>query len=221
MSTPEIPAGAAAVALSGKYGAGRFALVNAADYPLVAPYRWRVQEIRQPGVQPLAYAVTSVRRPDGRESTLHMHKLITGWKLTDHVNHDGLDNRRWNLRPATVSQNLGNQRKTVGPTSSQYKGVSRGRAERKWQARICGSPLGYFASEADAARAYDAAAFARWGDFAWLNFPRRVSSLTPAQSDALAVIAMEDAQIMPPVNPVFRAMTLMTPARRAARQAAA
>lgn len=60
---------------------------------------------------------------------------------------------------------------------SQYKGVGRVRKgdARRWFARIAvDGPsviIGYFDTEEDAARAYDAAALEAWGEYAFLNFP--------------------------------------------------
>jgi hypothetical protein len=103
-----------------------------------------------------------------------MHKLLTGWPQTDHINGNGLDNRRCNLRPVTSQQNRANQRKTRG--TSQFKGVYLRRRERNWEAAIKVNRrriyLGTFSSEVEAARAYDAAARHHFGEFAALNFPR-------------------------------------------------
>jgi hypothetical protein len=100
-----------------------------------------------------------------------MHKLITGWPQTDHINHDGLDNRRGNLRPVTTIQNQQNRRPRA-IASSKYKGVCRHR-DRKWLARICinGTQyhLGLFVTEEDAALAYNAAALEAFGEYAYLN----------------------------------------------------
>jgi hypothetical protein len=160
------------VPLRGAKAAGRVALVDDADYELVSPYRWWVLEERRPGRKPYGpYAATS-SGPGG--APVLMHKMLTGWPRTDHVNHDGLDNQRPNLRPATQGQNMGNARPQAGRTS-QYKGVGWNRQCQKWQARIKvnykGRHLGLFAAEEDAARAYDAAAVKEFGEFACLNFP--------------------------------------------------
>lgn len=112
-----------------------------------------------------------------------LHNLILqppSGLVVDHINHDGLDNRRSNLRLATQQQNLWNARRKRN-SSSPYKGVS----ERKelwrtapaWTAtirdretgkRVC---LGTFRTAEDAARAYDKAAREMRGEFAVLNFP--------------------------------------------------
>lgn len=91
-------------------------------------------------------------------------------KLVDHRNGDTLDNRRTNLRICTRLDNARNQRKIRGV--SRFKGVGLHRG--KWLARIRGPEskvvhLGYFASERDAALAYDRAARQYHGEFACTN----------------------------------------------------
>jgi hypothetical protein len=102
-----------------------------------------------------------------------MHQLITGWPLTDHINGNGLDNRRANLRPASAEENQRNQRKTHG--TSRYKGVCWFKATKRWHAQIrTGGKrhhLGFYTEEVEAALAYDAAARNLFGDFAAVNFP--------------------------------------------------
>lgn len=93
----------------------------------------------------------------------------------DHVNGDKLDNRKCNLRVCTHKQNLRNQKKHRNGAAS-YKGVS-GRATASGRVRyratitvdyrqLC---LGTFATELEAAVAYNAAALEHHGEFARLN----------------------------------------------------
>jgi hypothetical protein len=93
--------------------------------------------------------------------------------VVDHVNGDGLDNRRENLRIVTTAQNNYNRRPRKRPKSSQYKGVSLNRATDQWQAFIKKGDerryLGHYASEQDAARAYNAAARHYFGEHAHIN----------------------------------------------------
>jgi hypothetical protein len=155
------------IPLHGAKAAGRVALIDDDDLPLIEQYRWFVWEVPTKGYGP--YPVAHIG--SGRSApTMLMHQLLTGHRLTDHENHDGLDNRRANLRPATRRQNLHNQRPVRGGTS-QYKGVSR--RGNRWRARIKVNgqeiALGYFSAETDAARAYDTAAVEHFGEFACLN----------------------------------------------------
>ena len=144
-------------------------LFDDADAKLVMSHSWYVR-IQNKNEFTKYYAVTNWPLPDGTRTKMHMHTLLMGAPYVDHVNHDGLDNRRANLRVGTQSQNLGNMRPRGG--ASKYKGVSR--SDGKWMARIqvAGKRknLGRFATEEDAARAYDEAALAAWGEFALLNF---------------------------------------------------
>jgi len=155
------------VPLYGEKAAGRVALVDDEDYDLVMAYRWNVWEPEpKPGHrQNGPYAVTS--------SGLRMHMLLTGWPLTDHANHDTLDNQRHNLRPATYAQNQWNRLPRLD-CSSQYKGVCLVRDGLWWRAYIDRDGqrrwLGDFASELEAAYAYDAAARELFGEYAYPNF---------------------------------------------------
>ncbi|MFF8784730.1 HNH endonuclease [Streptomyces sp. NPDC015125] len=152
---------------------GHSALIDRADKEIVAPHHWHL--LRGHSGKLYAYAQT-------KAGPVYMHRLIartpTG-RETDHINGDGLDNRRSNLRVATCSQNLANRwkprRSDGSPTSSRFKGVTWDRSRSKWQAKItvggrCKN-LGRYATEEAAAQAYDSAAAATWGVFARLNFP--------------------------------------------------
>lgn len=133
------------------------------DAALVEQHRWAVLVSSKPG---LFYALTSARKTDGGWTKVLMHRLLLpGHRTVDHINHNGLDNRRTNLRAATGSQQGANQQPRGG--SSQYKGVSWDKGRSKWFAKIEVDDrqrhLGRFASEVEAARA-------AWGSFALTNF---------------------------------------------------
>lgn len=104
-----------------------------------------------------------------------MHRIIADTPcelICDHVNHDGLDNRKQNLRNCTTLQNSRNQRSRKY-TTSKYKGVCFNKNRKKWNVKIqidgSSKHLGYFTDEIDAARAYDEAAKKYYGEFACLN----------------------------------------------------
>lgn len=121
-----------------------------------------------------AYAVRAHTPISGRRTLIGLHNFVTGLPFVDHVNRDGLDNRRANLRPATKSQNAMNARIRSDNTSG-FKGVTLTRSTRRWRALIVvdgrREHLGYFDDAAEAARAYDRAALDLFGEFARLNFP--------------------------------------------------
>jgi|SRR6516162_8902626 hypothetical protein len=108
----------------------------------------------------------------------YMHRVILGITdpkvQADHINGNGLDNRRVNLRIVTNKQNSHNSR-PHRDGSSKYRGVSWDQSRRRWRAQyaIDGRPkfLGRFDSEVEAAKAYDDAVLKRSGEFAYLNFP--------------------------------------------------
>jgi hypothetical protein len=159
---------------------GKVALVDDSDFALLSVFRWRAVRVRS-GVSEKWYAVRSVKvagEPNRRQARRYLHREILGLLErmgleVDHLNGDGLDNRRSNLRCATAAQNQHNQRKTRG--GSSYKGVHFHQRKRKWRAVIYRNSaqhfLGEFFSEEDAARAYDAAAREHFGEFACVNFP--------------------------------------------------
>lgn len=143
-------------------------MVDLADYAEVTSREWHVQ--RCPDGRKY---VKRTDRVAGKAVATALHRVLTGeeGEHVDHVNGDGLDNRRKNLRPATRSQNGANRRRPSNNTTG-YKGVIL-RSSGRWQAQIVVGggklSLGQFDTREDAARAYNVAALAAWGEFAQLN----------------------------------------------------
>ena len=160
---------------------GFVALVDDEDFARVSQFKWcAIPSPRN------VYAARNERHVEGgrRQRLVLMHRFIAGTAPdaeTDHVDGNGLNNRRENLRTATCSQNRRNSRRAVGGTS-RYKGVTA--VVDAWRARIWVDgrrlSLGSFPDEDAAARAYDAAARAHYGAFAAVNFPG------PGERSALA-----------------------------------
>ncbi len=142
---------------------GYEARIDLADAPMVEAYNWKALVGSH-----TVYAGRNVWR-DGRIITLRLHRIILaapeGFSV-DHIDSDGLNNTRANLRIATYAQNGQNARIRKDNTSG-YKGVSRHGS--KWQSVIMANGrkryLGLFPTIQEAAAAYAMASVELHGDF--------------------------------------------------------
>lgn len=153
---------------------GKWAMVSGVDRDL-AMSTWYAAPRKE-----RCYAMRDIGSGHGRRVE-SLHRIIAG-RLgvpidgldVDHINHDGLDNRRHNLRAATRTQNNGNGRKP-STNRSGYKGVSFHAKSGRWCAWLHfegrSRYLGLFQHAVDAARAYDREARRCFGSFACTNFP--------------------------------------------------
>ena len=148
---------------------GKYAIVDPEDFTELTKYKWYCTE----GTS------TIYARRGGKNNQLSMHRSIIDVPdnlIVDHINHNGLDNRKANLRPATKTQNIRNRRKIQKEKyASKYKGVSFDKSRKKFFAYIKADDktfyLGAFDDQIDAAKAYDNAARKYHGEFACLNLP--------------------------------------------------
>ena len=137
-------------------------ILDATDAPAIRDRTWTARKDKN-----TLYAVAVI---GGKMTRLHG---LLGANRHDHINRNGLDNRWVNLRPASQSQNIQNRRPKPGG-SSRYLGVHK--HGRRWRARIGIDmeviAIGSFASEVEAAKAYDERALRYHGPFAYQNFPQ-------------------------------------------------
>lgn len=152
--------------------------IDDSDLNLVLGYKWHAVKGKY---KYIFYAQAHIKR-GGRPSTILLHRLILGLPMfspmVDHIDGDGLNNQRHNLRFSTDSQNkcnAGKRRTHLGDaTSSIYKGVSWDRSTLKWRVQITIQKkridLGCFEDEILAAKSYDLAAIKMFGEFARINF---------------------------------------------------
>lgn len=163
--TKEIP-------LSGKHGRDKFVIVDASDYEWLSQWKWYALACWGGRL----YAVRQVFDPSKkrRQSYMWMHRLILDAPAelqVDHIDGDGLNNTRGNLRLATRAQNGYNSIKHKKSRVSKYKGVTR--RKNKWRVEVyCDHKcivVGLFNTEVEAALAYNDAAKKYHGEFAYLN----------------------------------------------------
>lgn len=151
---------------------GKVAMVDDADFAWLMQFSWHVHR----GSNTLyAFSVVGSSTNPNRPH-FYMHRLILGAEkgsYVDHIDHNGLNNQRDNIRLCTPRQNMMNKRGQS--KTSRFKGVLYRKRRKAWQAKIYLNyrltHLGTYDTELDAALAYDKAARFHFRDFALLNFP--------------------------------------------------
>lgn len=151
---------------------GYVAVIDAADVPLVEGYSWYAKcEYRRDGSLRAAYAHRATSKRDGPTLMVSLHRQLMDppdEMQVDHIDADGLNNRRENMRLATHQQNMQNHRKHRN-NKSGVKGVCWHIHGKKWNASIQVNgkkkSLGYFGCIQAAAAAYAAASEKHHGDF--------------------------------------------------------
>ncbi len=150
---------------------GVFALVDDSDYESLKEFNWFLFRCKRQ----TDYAYRYVRDESGKRKRIFMHRQILPHNLphTDHIDGNGLNNQRSNLRPAFAYQNVANSGIRKNNTSG-LKGIIFIKSTGKWRARLGGgrlSHIGVFTDKIEAARAYDEAAVKIYGEFLRPNFP--------------------------------------------------
>lgn len=162
-----------------KYFPGKHTIIiDTEDWDKIKVYRWF---LRCSKIHNTPYVRTLITNPDkdisrAKQIQILIHHLILGkpkkGMVVDHINHNGLDNRKENLRFATRRQNSSNSQSRKN-SSSQYLGVSWYNKNQKWVAEARYNYkkyyLGSFTCEYQAALAYNKKAIELHGEYANLN----------------------------------------------------
>jgi hypothetical protein len=159
-----------------KLTGGKFAIIDDEDYERINQHKWFISTNKSSATN---YAVRNRKSTEKNKiklAQIKMHREILNYfdyLTVDHINGNGLDNRRINLRLCTVFQNTHNLR-TRKTNTSGYKGVVWYKAGKYWQAQIKVNYkniyLGRFLNKKEAALAYNNGAIKYFGEFANLNF---------------------------------------------------
>ena len=154
---------------------GKEAIVDDEDYEGLIKFSWQAK-LNRSGNWYAKRGVNPSKSSGVRKYRLiMMHQQILGiYDGIDHIDGDGLNNRRGNLRGADQSVNNQNKRKKPG-ASSRFIGVSWKPRCHKWyaQIKVPKGPvqyLGVFEDEVEAAKAYDVAARSLYNGYVKTNF---------------------------------------------------
>lgn len=149
----------------------QFALVDDDDFLIMSTFKWYAIKRGSPAAIRW-YAVRHTKRSGGFQKTISMHRLIMHAGLNqqiDHIDRNGLNNQKSNLRFCTPSQNLANSKPHTG-NKTGYKGIRWENTRNKWSVRIQVEKkqifLGYFESLETAREIYKKAALKYFGQFA-------------------------------------------------------
>lgn len=154
---------------------GSCALIDRDDLEKISKYRWVARASKE-----RTYVQHIINRKDGKYHALHLHRLIMDAPsnmMVDHINGNGLDNRKCDLRVCTHAQNQrnGNKKRKNG---TKYKGISLHKSQyngpQRWEAFISfnGKKIhaGIFLKEEDAATAYNITALRYFREYSKLNY---------------------------------------------------
>jgi hypothetical protein len=158
-------------------------IVDEEDFGWLSEFNWFITGIDK-GNASLYYARRNAKIINGtRSPAVMMHVAIIGRKpgfVTDHKNENGLDNRKENLRICLQSQNTARRKWGPRRSSSGYRGVSQN-GDGNWYVRASYDYVGTFATELEAAIAYNRFAREKYGEFASLN---------PVEDDGRVIVSL-------------------------------
>lgn len=155
---------------------GKVAKIDRADMLIIGGFRWQAKAPDRSDSH--SWYANRSWMVSYKKFHVSMHRWIMqpppGF-VVDHINGDGLDNRRSNLRICTQQQNATNHKNLRRSDNRKpYRGILRN-SNGRWSARVkhmgVFTPQGTYDTPEEAARAYDRGARALHGKFATLNFP--------------------------------------------------
>lgn len=153
---------------------GGIALVDDEDYDIVSLLPWGYKAYPHNQRVDARHTVCI----DGKPMTLLMHRFILNLRLhdglsVDHIDGNGLNNQKNNLRIVSNSQNCANRTKPRKNSKSQFLGVSW--SNNKWHATVMKDYKqysgGHYESEKMAAIVRDRMAYSFHGNYVTLNYP--------------------------------------------------
>lgn len=150
-------------------------MVDDSDYDYLSQWNWSAAK-RGNTIYASRRQYLGGGRANAKYVTIEMPRVILGISdskiFVDHIDRNGLNNQRNNLRKATQKENCCN--KLVSGKTSKYNGVSLRKGSGRWHSQIRTKDgvvnLGYYKTEIEAAEKYDAAAKEHHKEFANLNF---------------------------------------------------
>lgn len=151
---------------------GKLAMVDDEDFDKIGHLKWYASSTNKGKV---FYAARHTSRKSSKHKVIYMHRILLscpeGMEV-DHVDGNGLNNQKSNLRICSHHQNMCHSRKRPD-VSSRFKGVHKPSKIKGWIAKIeikgKVTTIGTFQSEIAAAMAYNEAAIKFHGEFANLN----------------------------------------------------
>ena len=153
----------------------KFALVDDDDYYWLSQWNWFAVEIKNTW-----YARRSKKKGVLRSNEkyeIYLHRIVMRCSdidfVIDHLDKNGLNNQKENLRMCTKSEN-NKHTSSHKNSSSQYLGVSYDKNRNKWSANLMNNGkrilFKRYNTEIEAAKAYDITAKTQFGVYANLNF---------------------------------------------------
>jgi len=155
-----------------------YAKVDDEDYEYLSRLKWTSSH-KGRNFYAIRRQYIDERKENGlkKATKISMHRVVMKVSdkniLIDHIDGDGLNNQKSNLRIVDYKENRRNSKKAEN-ASSKYKGVSWLKCRNRWKATIYingkNKQIGLYKDEIKAAMAYDEFAKTHFGEHAWLNF---------------------------------------------------